>query len=168
MCNSSIFDPFQGGTPLDLYFLSEIRLWMFGILGGPILIFIAFADALLLHYLILFSFPKSDARRPAFLEDLCRHLSHLRMTCLPFASQNSAFPTSRAGRLAFSEDLYRFLSHLRMPFFNFTSYYSLIAVSYRSVHVIRVSTRKILALRGLCTYRVFDPRFVSSGRCLRT
>ena len=107
------------------------------------------------------AFPKSHARRLAFSEDLCRHLSHLRMTCLPFASQNSAFPTSRAGRLAFSEDLYRFLSHLRMPCFNFTSYYSLIAVSYRSVHVIRVSTRKILALRGLCAYRVFDPRFVS-------
>ena len=105
--------------------------------------------------------PKFHARRPAFSEDLCRHLSHLRMTCLPFASQYSAFPTSRAGRLAFSEDLYRFLSHLRMPCFNFTSYYSLIAVSYRSVHVIRVSTRKILALRGLCAYRVFDPRFVS-------
>ena len=83
------------------------------------------------------------------------------MTCLPFASQKSAFPTSRAGRLAFQEDLYRFLSHLRMPCFNFTSYYSLIAVSYRSVHVIRVSTRKILALRGLCAYRVFDPRFES-------
>ena len=107
------------------------------------------------------AFPKSHARRLAFSEDLCRHLSHLRMTCLPFASQYSAFPTSRAGRLAFSEDLYRFLSHLRMPCFNFTSYYSLIAVSYRSVHVIRVSTRKILALRGLCAYRVFDPRFVS-------
>ena len=107
------------------------------------------------------AFPKSHARRLAFSEDLCRHLSHLRMTCLPFASQNSVFPTSRAGRLAFSEDLYRFLSHLRMPCFNFTSYYSLIAVSYRSVHVIRVSTRKILALRGLCAYRVFDPRFVS-------
>ena len=102
-----------------------------------------------------------NARRPAFSEDLCRHLSHLRMTCLPFASQYSAFPTSSAGRLAFSEDLYRFLSHLRMPCFNFTSYYSLIAVSYRSVHVIRVSTRKIPALRGLCAYRVFDPRFVS-------
>ena len=48
-----------------------------------------------------------------------------------------------------------------MPCFNFTSYYSLIAVSYRSVQVIRVSTRKILALRVLCAYRVFDPRFVS-------
>ena len=107
------------------------------------------------------AFTKFHARRPAFSEDLCRHLSHLRMTCLPFASQYSAFPTSRAGRLAFSEDLYRFLSHLRMPCFNFTSYYSLIAVSYRSVHVIRVSTRRNLALRGLCAYRVFDPRFVS-------
>ena len=102
-----------------------------------------------------------NARRSALSEDLCRHLSHLRMTCLPFASQYSAFPTSRAGRVAFSEDLYRFLSHLRMPCFNFTSYYSLIAVSYRSVHVIRVSSRKILALRELCAYRVFDPRFVS-------
>ena len=107
------------------------------------------------------AFTKFHARRSALSEDLCRHLSHLRMTCLPFASQYSAFPTSRAGRVAFSEDLYRFLSHLRMPCFNFTSYYSLIAVSYRSVHVIRVSTRKILALRGLCAYRVFDPRFVS-------
>ena len=134
---------------------------MFRILGGPISISIAFAVALPLHYLILFSFYKCHARHSAFSEDLCRHLSHLRMTCLPFASQYSAFPTSSAGRLAFSEDLYRFLSHLRMPCFNFTSYYSLIAVSYRSVHVIRVSTRKILALRGLCAYRVFDPRFVS-------
>ena len=33
-------------------------LWMFRILGGPISMFIAFADALLLHYLILFSFSK--------------------------------------------------------------------------------------------------------------
>ena len=107
------------------------------------------------------AFTKLYARHSAFSEDLCRHLSHLRMTCLPFASQYSAFPTSRAGRQACSEDLYRFLSHLRMPCFNFTSYYSLIAVSYRSVYVIRVSTRKILALRGLCAYRVFDPRFVS-------
>ena len=107
------------------------------------------------------AFTKFHARHSAFSEDLCRHLSHLRMTCLPFASQSSAFPTSRAGGLAFSEDLYRFLSHLRMPCFNFTSYYSLIAVSYRSVHVIRVSTRQILALRELCAYRVFDPRFVS-------
>ena len=123
--------------------------------------FIAFADALPLHYFILLSFSKSHVRRLAFSEDLCRHLSHLRMTCLPFASQNSVFPTSRAGRLAFSEDLCRFLSHLRMPCFNFPSYYSLIAVSYRSVHVIRVSTRKMFALRGLCAYRVFDPRFVS-------
>ena len=47
------------------------------------------------------------------------------------------------------------------PVSNLTSYYSLIAVSYRSVHLIRVSTRKILALRGLCAYCVFDPRFVS-------
>ena len=85
------------------------------------------------------------------------------MTCLPFASQYSAFPTSRAGRVAFSEDLYRFLSHLRMPCVNFTSYILLSAVSHRSVHVIRVSTRKKLALRGLCAYRVFDPRFVSCG-----
>ena len=106
-------------------------------------------------------FSKSHARRPAFSEDLCRHLSYLRMTCIPFVSESSAFPTSHAGCLAFSEDLYRFLSHLRMPCFNFTSYYSLIAVSYRSVHVIRVSFRKILSLRGLCAYRVFDPRFVS-------
>ena len=83
------------------------------------------------------------------------------LTCLPFASQYSAFPTSRAGRVAFSEDLYRFLSHLRMPCFNFTSYISPSAVSHRSVHVIRVSTRRNLALRGLCAYRVFDPRFVS-------
>ena len=105
------------------------------------------------------AFPKSYARRLAFSEDLCRHLSHLHMTCLPFASQNLAFPTSRAGRFAFSEDLYRSLSH--MPCFNFTSYYPLIAVSYRSVHVIRVSTRENLALRGLCAYSVFDPRFVS-------
>ena len=123
--------------------------------------FIAFADALPLHYLILFSFSKFHARRFAFSEDLCRHLSHLRMTCLPFASQYSAFPTSRAGRIAFSEDLYRFLSHLRMPCFNFTSYISFSAVSHRPVRVIRVSTRKKLALRGLCTNRVFDPRFVS-------
>ena len=107
------------------------------------------------------AFRKSHARHPALSEDLCRHLSHLRMTCLPFASQSSAFPTSLAGRLAFSEDLCRFLSHLRMPCFNLTSYHSFIAVSYRSVHVIRVSTRQILALRGLCAYRVFDPRFVS-------
>ena len=106
-------------------------------------------------------FPKFHARRLAFSEDLCRHLSHLRMLCFYITSYYLVFPTSRAGRLAFSEDLYRFLSHLRMPCFNFTSYYSLIAVSYRSVHVIRVSTRRILALRGLCAYRVFDPRFVS-------
>ena len=72
-----------------------------------------------------------------------------------------SFSNIPCGTSSFSEDLYRFLSHLRMPCFNFTSYYSLIAVSYRSVHVIRVSTRKILALRGLCAYRVFDPRFVS-------
>ena len=118
---------------------------------------------MLRFYIILYysAFPKFHARRLAFSEDLCRHLSHLRMTCLPFASQSLAFPTSRAGRQAFSEDLYRFLSHLRMPCFNFTSYYSLIDVSYRSVHVIRVSTRQILALRELCAYRVFDPRFVS-------
>ena len=135
---------------------------MFRILGGPIYIFIAFADALPLQYLILFSFSKIPCETSqAFSEDLCRHLSHLRMTCLSFASQYSAFPTSRAGRVAFSEDLYRFLSHLHTPGFKFTSYYSLIAVSYRSVHVIRVSTRKILAVRGLCAYRVFDPRFVS-------
>ena len=107
------------------------------------------------------AFPKFHARRLAFSEDLCRCLSHLQMLCSYITSYYSAFPTSRAGRLAFPEDLYRFLSHLRMPCFNFTSYYSLIAVSYRSVHVIRVSTRKILALCGLCAYRVFDPRFVS-------
>ena len=107
------------------------------------------------------AFPKSHARCPACSEDLCIFLPHLRMTCLYTTSYYSAFPTFRAGRPAFSEDLYRFLSHLRMPCFNFISYYSLIAVSYRSVHEIRVSTRKILALRGLCAYRVFDPRFVS-------
>ena len=107
------------------------------------------------------AFPTSCVGRLAFSEDLCRHLSHLRMTCLPFASQTLVFPTSLAGRLAFSEGLYRFLSHLRMPCFNFISYYSLIAVSHRSVNVIRVSTRKNLALRGLCAHRVFNPRFVS-------
>ena len=123
--------------------------------------FIAYADALPLYYLILLSFPKFHARRIAYSEHLCRYLSHLRMTCLPFASKYSAFPTSRAGRVAFSEDPYRFLSHLQMPCFNFTSYISVSAVSHRSVHVIRVSTRKKLALRGLCAYRVFDPRFVS-------
>ena len=112
------------------------------------------------------AFPKSHARRIAYSEDLCRHLSHLRMSCLPFASQYSVFPTSRAGSVAFSEDLYRFLSHLRMPCFNFTSYISLSAVSYRSVHVIRVSNRKKLALRRLCAYRVFDPRFISCWWCL--
>ena len=87
------------------------------------------------------AFTKFHARRSASSEDLCRHLSHLRMTCLPFTSQYSGFPTSRAGRLAFSEDLYRFLSHLRMPCFNFTSYYSLIAVSYRSVRRMLASSR---------------------------
>ena len=54
-------------------------------------------------------------------------------------------------------DLYRFLSHLRMTCFNFTSCSSLVAVSYRSVHGIRVSTRRNVAARGLCAYRVFDP-----------
>ena len=107
------------------------------------------------------AFPKIHARRIAYSEDLCRHLSHLRMTCFPFASQYSAFPASRAGRVAFSEDLYRCLSHLRMPCFSFTSYSSLFAVLYRSVHEICVSTRRKLALRGLCAYRVFDPRFAS-------
>ena len=41
------------------------------------------------------------------------------------------------------------------------SFIKFTAVSYRSVHVIRVSTRQILALRELCAYCVFDPRFVS-------
>ena len=93
----------------------------------------------------------------SFSEDLCRHLSHLRMLCFYITSYYLVFPTSHAGRLAFSDDLYRFLSHLRMP----GLYYSFIVVSYRSVHVIRVSTRRILALRGLCACSVFDPRFVS-------
>ena len=114
-------------------------------------------------YFTLFSsaFPKSHARRIAYSEDLCRHLSHLRLTCFPFTAQYSAFPTSHAGRVAFSEDLYRFLSHLRMTCFNFTSCSSNFAVLYRSVHGIRVSTRRKVALRGLCAYRLFDPRFVS-------
>ena len=135
---------------------------MFRILGGPISICLSHLRMLCFYITSYYSaFPKCHARCPAFSDDQCRFLSHLRMLCLYIASYYSAFPTSRAGRLAFSEYLYRFLSHLRMPCFNFTSYYSLIAVSYRSVHVIRVSTRKILALRGLCAYRVFDPRFVS-------
>ena len=106
------------------------------------------------------AFPKSHARRPAFSEDLCRHLLHLRVTCFPFASQHSVFPTSRAGRLAFSEDVYRLFIAFAHALFQ-SSYYSFIVVSYLSVHVIQVSTRQILALRGLCAYRVFDPRFVS-------
>ena len=153
-----MFDPRRLKTPLDLYFLSEIHLLDVSHSRRTNLDFYRICGWSASTYS---AFPKFHAKRPAFLEDLCRYLSHLRMTCLPFASQSSAFPTSRAGRLAFSDDLYRFLSHLRMPCFNFTSYYLLIAVSYRSVQVIRVSTRKILALRGLCAYRVFDPRFVS-------
>ena len=149
---------------MDLYLLSEIRLLDVSHSRRTNLVFfLKIALRMLCLYITSYysAFPKSHARRLAFSEDLCRHLSHLRMTCLPFASHNLAFPTSRAGRLAFSEDLHRFLSHLHMPCFKFTSYYSLIAVSYRSVHVIWVSNRKILALRGLCAYRVFDPRFVS-------
>ena len=153
---------------MTLYFLSEIRLLdvshsrrtyvdVYRICGCS-----AFT---LPHILQLFQNPMQDVshtrRTYVDIYRICRHLSHLRMTCFPFASQYSAFPTSRAGRVAFPEDLYRFLSHLRMPCFNFTSYASLSAVSYRSVHVIRVSTRRKLALRGLCAYRVFDPRFVS-------
>ena len=153
---SSISVPFHGGTPLDLYFLSEIHLLdvshsrrtnldVYRIRGC--------SASILPHIIQLFQNPMREVSH--------FRRSHLRMTCLPFASQNAPFPTSRAGRLAFSEDLYRFLSHLRMPCFNFALYYSLIAASYRPVHVIRISTRKILALRGLCAYRVFDPLFVS-------
>ena len=72
-----------------------------------------------------------------------------------------SFSDIPCGTCRILEDLYRFLSHLRMHCFNFISYSSLSSVSYRSVHGIRVSTRRKLALRGLCAYRVFDPRFVS-------
>ena len=125
---------------------------------------IAFADALPLLYLIFFSFSKIPC-------ETYRKFGGPMSTSIAFAhdlspvyvttSQYSAFPTSRAGRVAFSEDLYRFLLHLRMTCFNFTSCSSLFAVSYRSVHGIRVPTRRKVALRGLCAYRVFDPRFVS-------
>ena len=55
---SSIFDPFQG-APLDLYFLSEIHLLDVSHSRRTNLdLFIAFADALPLHYLMLFSFAK--------------------------------------------------------------------------------------------------------------
>ena len=53
-----IFDPFQGGTPLDLYFLSEIHLLDVSHSRRTNLDFIAFADALPLYYFKLFSFAK--------------------------------------------------------------------------------------------------------------
>ena len=68
------------------------------------------------------------------------------MLCIYITAYYSALPTFHSRRAAF----YRYLSHLRMT-----------CREYRSVHVIRVSTRQILALRELCAYRVFDPRFVS-------
>ena len=55
-----IFDLFKGG-PLWTY-VSWVKsaFWMFRILGGSISMFIAFADAPPLHYLILFSFSKTS------------------------------------------------------------------------------------------------------------
>ena len=53
-----MFDPRRLKTPLDLYFLSEIHLLDVSHSRRTNLDFIAFADALPLHYLILFSFSK--------------------------------------------------------------------------------------------------------------
>ena len=135
---------------------------MFRILGRPVYLYriCGCSASILPHIIQLFRNPMREVShfRRTYVDI---YVSHLRMTCFPLSSQNSAFPTSRAGRLAFSEDIYRFLSHLRMPCFKFISYILFSAISHRSVHVIRVSTRKKLALRGLCAYRVFDPRFVS-------
>ena len=165
ICKSSIVDPFQGGTPLDLIFLEWNPPFERFAFSEDLCRFLSHLRMLCL-YITWYSsaFSKSHARRIAYSEDLCRHLSHLRMTCFLFASQYSAFPTPRAGPVAFSEDLYRFPSHLRMPCFNFTSCSSLSAVSYRSVHGTRVSTRR----RSLCAG--FAPIAFStlvSYRCVR-
>ena len=82
----------------------------------------------------------------SFSEDQSRFLSRLRMLCIYITEYYLALPTFHSRRAAF----YRYLSHLRMT-----------CREYRSVYVIRVSTRQILALRELCAYCVFDPRFVS-------
>ena len=82
----------------------------------------------------------------SFSEDQSRFLSHLRLLCLYITAYYSALPTFHSRRAAFC----RYLSHLRMT-----------CREYRSVHVIRVCTRQILALRELCAYCIFDPRVVS-------
>ena len=142
---------------------------MFRIPGGTVSIFIACADALPLHCIKLLSFSKIPCETSAIFGRPMQTFYKI-CGCSAFTLHHiiQFCPISRAGRLAFSEDLCRFLSHLRMPCFSFTSYDSLIAVSYRFVHLIQVSTRKILALRRFCAYRVFDPRFVSYWPVLRT
>ena len=141
---------------------------MFRILGGPMSISIAFADALPLHYLILFSFSKIPCETYrifggpmstsiAFAHDL----SPICLTIFSFSNIPCGTCRILGGPISIS---IAFADAL----FQISLCYSLFAVSYRSVHVIRVSARRSSLCAGFAPIAFSTLVSYRAGRCLRT